>query len=689
MQAMPSDLEDLVQGLVRTCDSEPIHIPGAIQPHGLLLLFDAESGTLARWAGDFDRLLGNTPAVGRCANDLLGATLDELTGARLLIPGEEAVHIGCVRPGDRASLAMLVHRTGRFLAIELLPSGKEGSAIPALEQVRSISHRVAAMPTLADACGQAAEQVRSITGFDRVMVYRFLENDSGAVIAESRTADSPSYYDHRFPASDIPRQARDLYRRNLIRTIPDVAYTPMPVEPPAGDSPLDMSHCALRSVSPVHIQYLKNMDVGASMSISLLVGGELWGLIACHHRSARPVSVEAQLLCRHVGTTLSDFILSFGQAEGARLAAVQAVGLEAILQSLRSSSDPERTLRTSAQALKGMIDCGGFVLLADGELVAGAGRFPGPDELRELAPRLSAQLRGRQSYFTDRIGKALPGSPGIESSASGVLAIRLEGAEPLLALWLRPEQVEEISWAGDPRDKQEPTERLEPLTPRRSFATWREIVRGRSRPWLWHEINAAELFRARAGYTMQRHRLKQLNVALGQANALLSALATMDPLTGLSNRRLFDERFEVEWQRATRQGKSLAVIVIDVDNFKAYNDCFGHPAGDECLKQIAGAINAERRSIDVAARIGGEEFVLLLPDIGSSGAAAVAERVRKAIERLGLEHPNTESGVVTISLGAAAASPAQMEDASHLMNAADQALYKAKADGRNRVAVSA
>jgi diguanylate cyclase (GGDEF)-like protein len=670
-----------------SCASEAIHVPGAIQPHGLLLLFDANSGGLAHWAGDFARLLGGEPSAGRTVENMLGGSLGRMIERRSLLDGGEPAYLGDLRPPNRPRLAILAHRAGDFLAVELQPAGNEGSATPALELVRAISDHIAASATQAEACSRAAAQVRSITGFDRVMIYRFLDDGSGSVIAEARAAKASAFFNHRFPSSDIPRQARDLYRRSLIRTIPDVAYCPSPIKP-APHLPVDMSHCVLRSVSPVHIQYLRNMDVGASMSISLLVEGELWGLIACHHHDKHPVPVEAQLLCRHVGMSLSAFILSCGQAEIALLDGLQRDGVETALRRLRLSSDPDRTLRTSAADLKGLIQCGGFALIDDGELIASAGRVPDADQLRALAPLVEAHLDGRDSYWTDRVGQALPGTPPIASTASGLMAVRVGASQPLLALWFRPEQVEEIEWAGDPSLKEMTPENLAPLTPRRSFATWRETVRGRSRPWLWYEISAADLFQSRAGFTLQRHRLKELNIQLAKANAGLSALAATDPLTGLPNRRLFDERLRVEWENALRQGQSLGLVAIDVDHFKQYNDCFGHPAGDTCLKQVAGAIESARRSIDVAARVGGEEFAILLPAADAKSAAAVAERVRRAIEQLGIEHPIASGSVVTASIGTAVGSPAETGDVSELMNRADRALYTAKADGRNRVAAS-
>lgn len=685
---MKADPEPLAQGSEPTCATEPIHVPGSIQSHGLLLLFDAASGKLEQWAGDFDRLLGIEPAAGCRARDLLGVTLDQLIGPRLLIAGDEAVYVGRVLPRDRALLAVEAHLTGRFIAIELQPADADGGATSALERVRTISGRIDDMVALADAGNAAAELVREIIGFDRVMVYRFLADGSGSVIAESRTTEATTFCNHRFPASDIPPQARELYRHNLIRSIADVAATPRPIEARRGEAPVDMSHCVLRSISQIHIQYLKNMGLGASLSISLVVDGELWGLIACHHGERRIVPLEAQLLCRHVGTSLSAFIRSSDQAEKARFDELQRVALESGLRSLQSSNDPERKLETSASELKALVPCGGFALLADGELVAQAGRVPDTDTLRTLATLVEARLKSCDSYRTDRVGVALPAAPAMATTASGVLAVELEASRPLLALWLRPEQVEEISWAGDPFTK-DAAGPLAALTPRRSFATWREIVRGRSRPWMWHEINAVELFKSRAGYTLQRHRLKQLNLQLAEANAGLNELATTDPLTGLPNRRLFEQRMRAEWQRASRAETSLGLVAIDVDHFKQYNDRFGHPAGDECLRQVAAAIDAARRSVDMAARIGGEEFALLLPDVDLGSTALVAERVRRAIEQLGLDHPHNAGGVVTISIGTAVGSPAGAADASALMIAADDALYDAKANGRNRVAASA
>lgn len=672
----------------RRCDSEPIHTPGSIQPHGVLLLFDAASGELTHRAGDCERLLDLEPGESPSALGLLGISIDDLIVSCLLNLNDEPVYVGVARPRDRRPLAMMAHRTGCYVAVELLEAELEGSVASALDMAGAITNRINACQNLADACAIAAEQVRAITGFDSVLIYRFHDDDSGSVIAENKTARATSYLGHRFPASDIPRQARDLYRRNLIRTIPDVGYRPAAIWPVPSGPPIDMSHCILRAVAPIHLDYMKNMGLGASMSISLLVQGELWGLIVCHHSTPRLVPIETQLFCRHVGTSLSAFVLSFERAEQALLGARQTAALDSILENIQSSSDPERRLRTSCEELEQLIDCGGFVLVGKGGLIAGTGHYPEDGKLRELYGFLDTRLEGRECYATDRLGEELADAGAIAGVASGVLAIRLQASRPLLAIWLRPEQIEEIAWAGDPRKEIGLPGSAQQLSPRESFATWHETVSGRSRRWAQREIDAVELFRTRVGYAMQRLRLERANFELGEANALLARQATTDPLTGLANRRLFDDCMNKEWERARRENRPVALIAIDIDHFKAYNDSFGHPAGDECLKQVAQAIGGTCRAMDIAARMGGEEFALLLPGLDATAAAGVAERVRATIESLGIEHPHPGHNVLTISLGVAAASPTEACHAKGLLGAADRALYRAKALGRNAIAMS-
>lgn len=634
------------------------------------------------------RLIGLSADEFPCVDHLLGVSIDTLVVTCLRNSNDEAVYTGVIHPENRKPLAMMAHRTGRFVAVELFEAEIQSSVALALDIAGSMTQQINSSQAISDASHFTVEQVREILGFDSVMVYQFLQDGSGSVIAESKSTHATSYLGHRFPASDIPRQARDLYLRNMIRIIPNVAYEPAFLEPAEGGSPIDMTHCILRSVSSVHVDYMKNMGLGASLSISLIVDRQLWGLIICHHYQPRSVSVEAQLLCRHIGGALSGFLLNYERTQATLFEIIQNDKLEALLTSMSSSSDCERRLRTSCEEIKELIDCGGFVLLDEGELIAGAGEFSDAKTLRALFFLLQTKLDDdRQSFSADRLGEELD-DPRLAAVACGVLAIRLEGWRPFLAVWMRPEQTEEIKWAGEPPRDEKSLGAQKSLTPRNSFGTWRQLVKGRSRPWMRREILAVQAFRTRLSNTMQRHRLTELNTELRTANSLLAAQATTDALTGLSNRRLFDERLHLEWERARRQKIQLAIAVIDIDHFKGFNDTYGHPAGDECLKQVARAIADTCRSIDLAARLGGEEFAVLLPGINADNAAIMAERLRTKIEGLCIAHPHAGERGVTISLGIAAVSPSADNTALGLLSPSDEALYQAKANGRNSVVIS-
>jgi light-regulated signal transduction histidine kinase (bacteriophytochrome) len=297
------------------CDREPIHVPGAIQPHGVLLVVDPPSGEVLQAAGDAQGLFGNGASpLGRRVGDVLGAPLEALAQSAGVLVRGEPVYLGSVGPDPSggSGIDVVAHERDGVVVLELerAPAFRP-SAARLLGDARAVAAALEAAPDLARTCQAAVRELQRLTGFDRVMVYRFLEDGSGCVLAEDKAAGLPPFLNHHYPASDIPRQARELYVRNLVRVIPDVGYAPAPLEPTVragGRGPLDMSDCALRSVSPIHVRYLKNMGVGASMSVSVVRDGTLWGLVACHHRSPRPVPYELREVCKHVGQILSQQI---------------------------------------------------------------------------------------------------------------------------------------------------------------------------------------------------------------------------------------------------------------------------------------------------------------------------------------------------------------------------------------------
>jgi two-component system, chemotaxis family, sensor kinase Cph1 len=519
------------------CDREPIHIPGSIQPHGVLLVADPVSEAVLQAAGDLPGLLGTRRSpLGLPVSEFLGLGLEAMVRAAGLVLGHAPLHLGTARPpaAPGMEIEVLAHLRDGLAVLELEPSAPDRPS--AARMLAAIGAAVAALDAAPDLPGlrqAAAREVRRLTGFDRVMVYRFLEDGSGSVVAEHRADGVPPFLNHRYPASDIPRQARELYARNLIRLIPDVGYTPAPLMPPlcpATGHPLDMSNCALRSVSPVHVQYLKNMGVAASMSVSVVCDGALWGLIACHHRTPRRVPYELRQACVHLGQALAQRISAREEAEAHLQARQLAAARDELLSTLAEAEEVAGALAERVSLLRRVVPSDGTVIFHQG-CVAGAGHRPSDSRVRALADWL---LRDGMSdpFATDRLAERHPLAAAYRTRASGLLAVAVPRGEedPLLLLWFRAEQTEEVEWAGNPHEPAEPG--LDPgtLNPRRSFALWRETVRGRSRPWTGAEIEAVRRFRDRVSDLLRRERLSELNRRLRRALAEKEALLAQKDL---------------------------------------------------------------------------------------------------------------------------------------------------------------
>lgn len=672
------------------CEREPIHIPGSIQPHGLLLVVDPASEVIVQAAGPASALLERSGStLGETVQAVLGMTLRQLlgeAGADLL---GEPTYLGSIRAGARAEdLTITAHQSQRLILLEVEPSLWTAPAPRRLAEIRSAAERLGAAADLMAAFDLAAREIHRLTKYDRVMIYQFLADGSGRVVAETKEERAPAFLSHRFPASDIPQQARALYLQSPIRVIPDVSYRPAPLLPPLCPStrlPLDMSHCSLRSVSPVHIQYLKNLGVGASMSVSLMVGGELWGLIACHNSTPRLVPYEVREACRHVGQILSQQIRAREEAETYRSAIELTASRETVLATLRDARDPGAFLSERIADLLPVVSAHGVAAAWKG-ITFKAGIAPSVPQSQALAAWLLERPSRDDVFATECLSEHDAPAADLEAFGSGLLSIVVPGDDPLVVMWFRAEQVEEVHWAGNPHKPAEPGPAPGHLNPRTSFETWKETVRGRSRPWKAEEIDSGRAFRTRAGFILQQMKIRELNALLSRANASLSLMARTDGLTGVANRRAFDERLDEEWNRAIRQGAWLALISLDIDFFKQFNDRFGHLDGDECLKRIAGQLRAGRRAADFPARTGGEEFSLLLADTHLEGAVKVAEQLRASVEALRIDHPGSPMGVVTVSIGVAAIRPGREQALADLRKASDDALYEAKSQGRNRVA---
>jgi light-regulated signal transduction histidine kinase (bacteriophytochrome) len=502
---------------VTECDREPIHIPGAIQPHGLVLVADAATYRVVAGAGDLERVFGPS---------WIGAALDDL-----LTPGI-AQHIAAGIPGVAGTIRapamrlhdqnydVAIHPTADHLIVELEPAPAvpllAGDMLAWMDAIAAGFERAANLQTL---CARAASAFRRLTGFDRVLIYRFLDDDAGRVVGEDRDPELSSFMHHHFPASDIPRQARALYVRNRARVIPDVRYTPAALRP-AAFATVDLSDVSLRSVSPIHLQYLRNMGVGASASISIVKDGLLWGLIACHHRTARMMPLDTRLAGVALAGGLARQIRAKEEAESYR----ERLGLRAVEDTLAPSLKPPLTRAVAARHddLRRMLDGDGIAVVHP-EGIDRYGHCPEHEEVATIA-RWLGERNTSEAFATHNLPEALPGAARYASRASGILALPVPEEQATL-IWFRVEQVEEVDWAGNPH-KGVGHDPAAQLTPRTSFESWSETVRGRSRRWTLEQIEASHRLRRvmrDAGDARERLRLyRELERALADKDAALA-----------------------------------------------------------------------------------------------------------------------------------------------------------------------
>jgi light-regulated signal transduction histidine kinase (bacteriophytochrome) len=490
------------------CDSEPIHIPGATQPHGILfglsrgeLRIEAVSENVADHVGQDARGL-----LGRPFAALLdGSCRDALTEAASMALGD-SVRLAPIKLGFASSPPM---RT-------LIHSGPEGLLLEAEQP----SQHAELAPSDLFARFDAASS-RLLTGYDRVKIYRFAPDWSGEVIAEDGNGVLPSYMGLHFPASDIPPQARTLYTRNLERQIPDIGYTPVKLLQTSPE-PLDLSLIGLRTVSPNHIAYLQDMGVGASMSISILRQGALWGLVACHHHSAYYVPPELRQASVLLAQLAAWQLTVVEEAEIVRRS-VDVKAIEAdLLRATSNGQDYREGLQRNSAALLGLLQAGGLVLSGHGGAVFTMGEVPETTALTPLLRWLAA--RGPDMFETDHLASHYP--PGAHlPEAAGVLAVPLDGSPDNVMVWFRPELRRTVTWSGDPDQGAQILAGSD--RPHRSFAAWTEEVRLRSRPWEPHELAAASGLRDMIVDVIARRaaELERLNAVLKQKNEDLEAFA--------------------------------------------------------------------------------------------------------------------------------------------------------------------
>jgi chemotaxis family two-component system sensor kinase Cph1 len=475
------------------CEREPIHLAGSIQPHGALLVVREPDLLVLQASANAAGFLGlEGPLPGRSLA-ALSADLAEQVRARLDQPLDR-LSVVLRRPVwiDGRPLDVVLHRppeAGLVLEFE-----RPGPPVDLAHHVETATSAILACTSLKSLAEETTRIFKDLTGYDRVMVYRFDAEGHGEVFAERREPGLEPYLGNRYPASDIPQIARRLYERNRIRVLVDVDAERVPIEPrlsPLTGRDLDMSLCFLRSISPIHIRYLKNMGVAATLVASLVVGGRLWGLIACHHYEPRRVAYEVRAVCELLAETVATRIAaleSFLQAQ----AELSVRRLEQRMhEAIAREGDWRSALFEGASPLLQPVGATGAALLLDGQ-VSSVGEVPGTAELRAIGAWLDRR-RSEGVVATASLGLDEPAFEPLRASASGLLAVSVSALPGEWLLWFRPERVRTVTWGGNPFKPVEVGDSPEDLSPRRSFAKWHQLVQGTADPWSPADLAAARL----------------------------------------------------------------------------------------------------------------------------------------------------------------------------------------------------
>jgi light-regulated signal transduction histidine kinase (bacteriophytochrome) len=482
------------------CGTLPIHLTNLIQPYGILLVVDKNTYNIIQASENTDDAFGRPVAeivgtnlsshIGQDAFDALIKKIDNKINDKIpalwSIKGNEYV--------------VLIHRKDRYLVIEVDLNAKRkdqrDSFVNVYQELKYVMTAIEAAKDLREACNIAASELKRLSGFDKVMIYSFDNDWNGYVIAEAMEQGMESYLGFTFPASDIPRQARQLYLKNPYRLIPDRNCMPVklyPVVNPLTSSFIDLSDCNLRSVTAVHVEYLGNMGVTASMSTRVMCQDRLWGLIACHHRTPRYLSYEMCSAFEMLSGIISLKVTSLQSQESHAFRDFVTVTYGQMIESVYRNQDLTAALLDESGLMR-LFNATGAVMTKEGKLTT-AGVTPDESEIEELVLWLHTR-DVRQVIAFDSLGREFEPALNWSDRCSGMMAIPINIARDQYVILFRPEKVREITWGGNPEERIRFAHDEKNYHPRNSFKQWEERVGGVSIPWRAEELEAARALRS-------------------------------------------------------------------------------------------------------------------------------------------------------------------------------------------------
>jgi chemotaxis family two-component system sensor kinase Cph1 len=516
------------------CDSEPIHIPGKIQSHGFLIAISQDfkithcSENIAALAQVNAVTLLGTPVY-----FLETVILKKMEGfiAKLINIAQTEAGFRPVNPypvtiGDKNFNLIIEASSDQFL-LELEPAESDlGSDLQ--QAIGSTLSEILADPNLRRLLDKTAQQIRKLVGYDRVMVYKFHEDGHGEVVAESKIEELAPWLGLHYPASDIPQQARELYKRNLVRLIADVGTAPAAIltYKVLNEVPLDLTNSSLRAVSPIHIQYLKNMGVASSFSVSLIHQDELWGLVACHNYTPRFIHYKQRQAAKLIGQVLSSALSFRQQEEDQHKNHRLKDAIDVLTRHLMRYNNIEDALFKHEVTLLQAVDAGGVVLTYNNHSYH-AGQTPDDSFLTGFIDWLQDNVE-ENIYATSRLPEEYSPAVGHKATASGMLVCRLSRELKEYIIWFRPEVITTVNWAGNPDKPVEVTETgLYNISPRKSFESWTQTVLLTSAPWANEDFHSALRLKEEVAFAISRKatEIRLINEKLREAYDELDAFS--------------------------------------------------------------------------------------------------------------------------------------------------------------------
>ncbi|GHA33484.1 histidine kinase [Salinimicrobium marinum] len=503
---------------ISNCELEPIHIIGKSQSHGVILACSSQKMEITQCSE-------NTLEVFSLPHeDLKGEPLSVLIGEEQetklkngFLKGEALLPEEIKIKGK--SFLMLSHILEAQLLLDFEPLENQYDPVTFQRQLTRILNNLRSAGTVEGLCREAAALTWDFFDYHRIMVYRFDKEWNGEVVAEEKEEEAESWLGLRYPASDIPAQSRELFLKNRVRIIADVNDNPVPITPqlsPVTGQPLDLSESGLRGVSPIHIEYLQNMGVGASLTAAIVVNGKLWGLITCHHNSAKFLNYYQRESFRFLAQMFSNEIALRETNSFLEKTSISEEIREKLVVQINNKKPLLETL-TSKVKFTDLVACGGGALFFNGELLL-QGNTPSEAEVNSLIDVYLSKIK-KGVFYTSKLSEDFPEAETYKKTASGILSIRI--SENNFIIWFRPEVLQTVEWGGNPEKKMSYNEEKQRLSPRKSFEKWSQLLTGTSREWENHDLNVVKALQENVRFVIlekQRNKIKNLNARLMKAN---------------------------------------------------------------------------------------------------------------------------------------------------------------------------